>query len=441
MGAGPIVAQQSPAPDFIPDFVFEGSSLDQWQTLGAAQWQADDGVISGSGNGALIFDKGLQDAAVFSRFKCSGTCDAGVLLRIEEAGREKKAILVHLGDETAKPYRVTLDADGKLTDKMYAFDPEIEHRPFPWTSPTKIKNGEWNSIEIFIEENVVANHLNNERSWARGGMALDKPAFQKGDFDTHLADGFGPVGLYVGSGSVAFQDVVVKDLNQTQLEPEMVSDRFEMQRINAFAYAWGADAADVNRDGEMDIITGPFFYLGPDFTMRGEFYPARTFSPAEEYVPNMVTHAFDWTGDGWPDVMITDMRPLTLYTNPQGESRRWDRKRIVSDVCGEIALRGDMDNDGVADEIAYVAMDGTVVYIEPESEAEDWASRKISGKIGPGMCSAHGLGIGDVSGDGREDILLAYGWLEQPAENPASTIWAFHKENFGGQLNLRVTPS
>ena len=41
-------AQQSPAPDFIPDGFFQGENLSDWQSIGQAKWQADKGVITGT---------------------------------------------------------------------------------------------------------------------------------------------------------------------------------------------------------------------------------------------------------------------------------------------------------------------------------------------------------------------------------------------------------
>lgn len=44
----------------------------------------------------------------------------------------------------------------------------------------------------------------------------------------------------------------------------------------------------------------------------------------------------------------------------------------------------------------------------------------------------HGLGVGDVNGDGRQDLLQAAGWFEQPAEKPESSRWRFHQTPFTG---------
>ena len=38
-------------------------------------------------------------------------------------------------------------------------------------------------------------------------------------------------------------------------------------------YCEGAYYADFNRDGKMDIVSGPFWYEGPDFTKRHEIRP------------------------------------------------------------------------------------------------------------------------------------------------------------------------
>src|SRR5438093_9304907 len=49
----------------------------------------------------------------------------------------------------------------------------------------------------------------------------------------------------------------------------------KIQLSNQF-WAEGANFGDFNRDGKMDIVSGPYWYEGPDFKKRHEFYPANT---------------------------------------------------------------------------------------------------------------------------------------------------------------------
>ena len=38
-------------------------------------------------------------------------------------------------------------------------------------------------------------------------------------------------------------------------------------------FSEGANVGDFNHDGKMDVVAGPFWYEGPDFTKRHVFWP------------------------------------------------------------------------------------------------------------------------------------------------------------------------
>ena len=42
----------------------------------------------------------------------------------------------------------------------------------------------------------------------------------------------------------------------------------------------GAHVADINRDGQLDVLSGPYWYAGPDFKTRHEYAPTTRSSPA-----------------------------------------------------------------------------------------------------------------------------------------------------------------
>jgi hypothetical protein len=282
--------------------------------------------------------------------------------------------------------------------------------------PVALGPDDWHTVQIIIDADVVNVALDG-----RGGGA-------SGTTNDRMM-GFGPIALRAGgTGEVRFKEVSYKDLNN-KIEPtEVVSPNFRMQRISDFYYGWCAAAADINHDGVLDVISGPFYYLGPEFTVRKEFTAARTYNPSNQFTQGMVNFAYDFTGDGWPDILAVDQRPIYLYVNPKGESRRWDRYNVVPQASTEIELLKDIDGDGKP--AVLFGGDGAMEYAKPDpaNPTAPWIVHKVSAQIGVG---AHGMGVGDINGDGRMDIVGPKGWWEHPPKGSTQEPWTFHATPFG----------
>ena len=242
--------------------------------------------------------------------------------------------------------------------------------------------------------------------------------------------GYGPVALHMaGTAEVRFKDIAIKDLNRKTEPTSQVSSHFQMQQLSDFFYSWGATAGDINHDGIPDVVAGPFYFLGPDYTERHEFTTARSYSASNNFPEGMVYFAYDYTGDGWQDIICVDSRPIYLYVNPKGESRRWDRYNVVPSATSEIEVFRDIDGDGKP-EILFAGPNAMMAYAKPDP-ANPTGVWKVHNISEPGLGGAHGMGVGDINGDGRMDVVNSRGWWEQPASGAGETLWKFHPAQFG----------
>jgi hypothetical protein len=219
-----------------------------------------------------------------------------------------------------------------------------------------------------------------------------------------------------------------KDISIRYTPKEQSSPRFKVQRISDFYYSWGADAADFNKDGYIDVVSGPYIYFGPDYTYHKEIYPAIAVGPSKEFTSINHQFTYDVNGDGWPDV-ITGWGSPTVYINPGKESRRWSSYKPIPPTQSETTIFTDIDKDGKP-ELVYGSQ-GQYKYAKPDA-GKTWTEYNISEK---GYALAHGVGTGDINGDGRIDFVGTNGWWEQPATLAKETSWKYHPYPFGRYKN------
>jgi hypothetical protein len=453
---------------FVPDWTFKGNTLAGWHVLGAAEWKAIDGELVGTPESAdggwLVLDKSFQDVQVGADFKCVGACKTGVLLRAEKTPEGMKGIFLSLDEGEVGGYAVTLDASGKILTKerlrpgggLMRIAPSAAEQAAAaaargagpgrgagpqapgargvlpsgatlpdLSQPTALKRNDWNDLDVVIDANIFRPWVNTSGS---GGGAADEDLGR-----------FGPIAIHVGgTGAAHFRDVSYRDLSLKRFVKEEVSPNYRMLRLTPFYYSFASGAADFDRDGNMDIVSGPFIFLGPDFATVREFYMAQTTNPSTSFSSNWLEFAGDFTGDGWPDVLLASTSNTRLYVNPKGEPRRWDFHAGVvppAPNVSEVSVLKDVDADGKPD-LVYASA-GAMRWAKPDpaNPTGPWLSTQV-GEIG--TYAAHGIGAGDINGDGRVDILNVYGWWEQPAK-PTTEMWPYHPQAFGRQ-NGRGAP-
>jgi hypothetical protein len=450
-GIGLLVRPVAANRNFVPDWTFTGSSIAAFRTLGDADWRAENGEIVGrprsAAGGWLILDRSLEDVEFASTYLCTGGCRTGIMVRTKTSAEGIRGVYVSLpdGENPAGAFALKLDpnghelsreplhpAGGMVREYVPHTTPPVArasgHSPSrgfmhfglppdsPYTRPDySYRPNEWNPLEIILDANIL-------RAWIHDGP---EAGTTNGEADEEISN-YGPVALYVGgTGEVRFKQVEVKDLGRRVRPDEEVSSRFRMQHINDFYYGWSATAADINRDGILDIVSGPFYYLGPDYKVSREIYLSKTSDVSSQLTPAMVNFAWDFTGDGWPDVLISHGRAMSLYVNPRGELRRWDKYDVLPGITSEIAVFKDVDGDGKPD-VVFVG-GGAVCWASPDpaNPTAPWPVHKIS-KDGFYVAAQHGLGVGDINGDGRMDIVSPQGWWEQPPKATSEGPWPFH---------------
>ena len=205
----------------------------------------------------------------------------------------------------------------------------------------------------------------------------------------------------------------------------------------------GVNCADFDRDGDLDVVAGFCWYEGPEFAARHQIAPPKKFDP--HGYSNVVQPCFcgDYNADGFPDVFYV-VRLGTWqtewhwhgfwYENPAGADRHWQRHKAIDDITNESPMWTDLNANGHGELLSTSPEYGYATY-DPVRPGEEWIFSSVeSGKQKSEMNwkggPRHGMGFGDIDGDGRLDVLSSAGWWKQPADGERWTAWQAHPYKF-----------
>jgi hypothetical protein len=194
-----------------------------------------------------------------------------------------------------------------------------------------------------------------------------------------------------------------------------------------------AAVADINHDGRLDIVSGEFWYEAPSW----QPHRFREIDFRQQYVDDFSDLVIDADNDGYPDIVSVSWfaKKISWWRNPgrNPSGALWKETVIHEGFNVEFAVLADVDNDGKAREI--VAQENGTGQAWYEFRNGAWVAHVVSDRS-----YGHGIGVGDVNHDGRNDILTPRGWLEAPAD-PRAGNWTFHPDWEAINVPLATAPA
>lgn len=199
---------------------------------------------------------------------------------------------------------------------------------------------------------------------------------------------------------------------------------FRLHVVNPESTYCACAAIDVNVDGKLDIVCGGFWYEAPSWQKHflREVQMIRGRYDDYSHLP------MDVNRDGRMDYVSANYRSESIYwvENP-GPEGAWPKHVIEVPGPMETAILCDVDGDGQNDVLPNGTKFAAWWELIQEASGDGSVTPRWERHDLPVEAAGHGVGFGDIDGDGRGDVVGPHGWLEAP-EDPRGGRWTMHHD-------------
>jgi hypothetical protein len=207
--------------------------------------------------------------------------------------------------------------------------------------------------------------------------------------------------------------------------------KWKQHTINGKSEYEAAGVFDADNDGKLDIVAGDTWYQAPEWKP----YHIRDVTRVGTYYNDFSTLPLDVNGDGNTDFITCSYfgKNVGWVENPGKAGAPWTYHEV--DVPGNIeaAWMVDLSGDGVPDFLPNTV--NVVVCYDVVKKSDGKGVEFVKRNLGA-QAAGHGVGSGDVNGDGRRDLLTPKGWFEAKAD--PFDLWPWHPDWQIGATGIQI---